>query len=41
MFHPNVYTSGKICISILNKPEFDETNPDERLDEKWKPILGV
>ena len=41
MWHPNIFKNGKVCISILHKPEIDETNPQERLDEKWRPVLGV
>ena len=41
MWHPNIFLNGSVCISILHPPEFDPTNPDERMDEKWKPVLGV
>lgn len=46
-FHPNVYEDGKVglqlnhlltfkvCISILHPPGHDETNPDERPEERW------
>lgn len=41
MWHPNVYANGEVCISILHPPVYDATNPEETLDEKWKPVLGV
>jgi ubiquitin-conjugating enzyme E2 G1 len=41
MFHPNIFPDGQVCISILHKPEIDVTNEQERLDEKWRPVLGV
>ena len=41
MWHPNIFKNGKVCISILHPPAIDETNPQERLDEKWRPVLGV
>lgn len=41
MFHPNIFPDGRVCISILHKPEIDVTNEQERLDEKWRPVLGV
>ena len=41
MWHPNIFKNGAVCISILHPPVVDVTNPDERLDEKWRPVLGV
>ena len=41
MWHPNIFKNGKVCISILHKAQIDETNPQETLDEKWRPVLGV
>jgi ubiquitin-protein ligase len=48
MFHPNskycdyaVYSNGEVCISILHPPFEDPTNPQERLDEKWNPVLTM
>ena len=41
MWHPNIFKNGAVCISILHPPGADLTNPDERLDEKWRPVLGV
>merc|ERR1719479_68526 len=40
-WHPNVYKDGKVCISILHEAKEDEYNPDERMDEKWRPILSI
>jgi len=37
MFHPNVYTDGKVCISILHPPGKDEFNEQERPEERWMP----
>lgn len=41
MFHPNVYSDGKVCISILHPPGEDEFNQQESAEERWRPILGV
>ena len=41
MWHPNIFKNGKVCISILHRPEIDEMNPQESIDEKWRPVLGV
>lgn len=41
MFHPNIFADGTVCISILHAPGVDQTNEQERQDEKWKPVLGV
>lgn len=40
-WHPNVYADGRVCISILHEAEEDEFNPEERMDEKWRPIISV
>eukprot|EP00461_Guttulinopsis_vulgaris_P002831 UN02832 len=40
-WHPNVYPDGKVCISILHKPEFDAMNEQELLSEKWRPVIGI
>ena len=37
--HPNIYSDGKICISILHEG-LDEYNY-EHLSERWKPTLSV
>eukprot|EP00915_Cephaloidophora_sp_WS-2016_P003332 GHVH01004466.1.p1 GENE.GHVH01004466.1~~GHVH01004466.1.p1 ORF type:complete len:165 (+),score=26.39 GHVH01004466.1:198-692(+) len=41
VFHPNVYPSGSVCISILHSPGVDEFNEQESADLRWRPILGV
>jgi ubiquitin-conjugating enzyme E2 G1 len=41
MWHPNVYPTGKVCISILHPPGTDEHNTQETAEERWRPILGV
>merc|ERR1719391_914645 len=40
-WHPNVYADGRVCISILHEAKEDIYNPQERIDEKWRPILGI
>ncbi|KAF0979610.1 hypothetical protein FDP41_001278 [Naegleria fowleri] len=35
-WHPNVYTDGKVCISILHPPGEDEMS-GERPEERWNP----
>jgi ubiquitin-conjugating enzyme E2 G1 len=41
MWHPNIYTDGKVCISILHPPGTDQFNQQETADVRWRPILGV
>jgi len=41
MWHPNIYSDGKVCISILHPPGTDRFNEQESADERWRPILGV
>ncbi len=41
IWHPNIYTDGKVCISILHPPGVDVHNQQESADERWRPILGV
>lgn len=40
-WHPNVYKDGKVCISILHEAVEDEFNTEEKMSEKWRPILGI
>lgn len=40
-WHPNVYKDGRVCISILHEAKHDEFNTQEKMSEKWRPILGV
>jgi hypothetical protein len=32
IWHPNVYTNGDVCISILHEPGEDAFNPQEKLN---------
>jgi ubiquitin-conjugating enzyme E2 G1 len=41
IWHPNVHTDGKVCISILHPPGTDAHNEQETADERWRPILGI
>ena len=36
-FHPNIYPSGKLCISILHPPEDDQFGY-EVAAERWSPV---
>ncbi|RKO89085.1 ubiquitin-conjugating enzyme E2 [Blyttiomyces helicus] len=40
MFHPNVYTDGTVCISILHAPG-DDPNMYESASERWSPVQSV
>ncbi|KAI9843464.1 MAG: hypothetical protein M1837_006310 [Sclerophora amabilis] len=40
LFHPNIYSDGKLCISILHPPGEDEMS-GETAAERWSPIQGV
>ncbi|EAA32114.1 putative ubiquitin-conjugating enzyme ubcP3 [Neurospora crassa] len=40
IFHPNVYPSGLVCISILHPPG-DDPNHYETASERWSPIQSV
>ncbi|ROW02898.1 hypothetical protein VSDG_01696 [Cytospora chrysosperma] len=40
MWHPNVYPSGLVCISILH-PAGDDPNHYEHASERWSPIQSV
>jgi len=37
IFHPNVYPSGEVCISILHPPEDDQYGY-ESASERWSPV---
>ena len=41
MWHPNIHSDGKVCISILHPPGVDALNAQEKAEERWRPILGV
>ncbi|KAL2760750.1 hypothetical protein ACRALDRAFT_1059504 [Sodiomyces alcalophilus JCM 7366] len=38
--HPNIYTDGNLCISILHRPGEDEQS-GEQACERWSPLQGV
>lgn len=40
VWHPNVYTDGKVCISILHPPG-DDPNGYELASERWTPVHTV
>ncbi|ETN41098.1 uncharacterized protein HMPREF1541_03033 [Cyphellophora europaea CBS 101466] len=37
LFHPNIYPSGEVCISILHPPEEDKYGY-ESASERWSPV---
>mmetsp|Transcript_21478 Transcript_21478/g.55800 ORF Transcript_21478/g.55800 Transcript_21478/m.55800 type:complete len:127 (-) Transcript_21478:718-1098(-) len=41
IWHPNVFGSGEVCISILHPPGNDPLNPQESASERWLPIHSV
>jgi len=40
MWHPNVYSDGRVCISILHSPG-DDPNGYETAAERWSPVHTV
>ncbi|KAH9441649.1 hypothetical protein Pst134EA_032732 [Puccinia striiformis f. sp. tritici] len=40
LLHPNVYTSGEVCISILHPPG-EDPNQYESASERWSPVQSV
>lgn len=40
IFHPNIYSDGKLCISILHAPG-DDIQSGEQAEERWSPLQGV
>eukprot|EP01099_Mayorella_cantabrigiensis_P005961 TRINITY_DN4875_c1_g1_i3.p1 TRINITY_DN4875_c1_g1~~TRINITY_DN4875_c1_g1_i3.p1 ORF type:complete len:191 (+),score=41.95 TRINITY_DN4875_c1_g1_i3:60-575(+) len=45
MWHPNIYSNGEVCISILHPPGNDSLHADPSLyfssAEKWSPVQSV
>jgi len=40
LWHPNVYTDGRLCISILHQPG-DDIMSGESAGERWSPVQRV
>eukprot|EP00388_Colpodella_angusta_P017840 GDKJ01044235.1.p1 GENE.GDKJ01044235.1~~GDKJ01044235.1.p1 ORF type:complete len:220 (-),score=25.90 GDKJ01044235.1:272-859(-) len=40
-WHPNVYTNGAVCMSILHAPGVDAHNSLESASERWTPIQSI
>ncbi|OIR58827.1 MAG: ubiquitin-conjugating enzyme E2 [Amphiamblys sp. WSBS2006] len=40
IFHPNIYESGEVCISILHQPG-EDPNMYEDSSERWTPVQSV
>jgi ubiquitin-conjugating enzyme E2 G2 len=40
LFHPNIYPSGDVCISILHAPGDDQWGY-EKASERWSPVQSV
>lgn len=40
-WHPNVYPSGEVCMSILHAPGVDAMNSLESASERWTPIQSI
>uniref|UniRef100_A0A2S2NLN5 Ubiquitin-conjugating enzyme E2 G2 n=2 Tax=Aphidini TaxID=33387 RepID=A0A2S2NLN5_SCHGA len=40
MFHPNIYSDGRVCISILHAPG-DDPMGYESSNERWSPVQSV
>ena len=40
VWHPNVYSDGRVCISILHSPGEDPTGY-EQASERWSPVQTV
>lgn len=40
LLHPNIYSDGKVCISILHPPG-DDPLQYERAEERWSPVQSV
>ena len=40
ILHPNIYTDGNVCISILHPPGDDKWGY-EKAEERWRPVHSV
>jgi len=40
IYHPNVYSDGNLCISILHRPG-DDAQSGEQASERWNVLHGV
>lgn len=40
MFHPNIFSDGRVCISILHAPG-DDPMGYELSAERWSPVQSV
>lgn len=40
MWHPNIYSDGTVCISILHPPGNDEYGYEDA-GERWLPVHGI
>ena len=39
-YHPNIYSDGRVCISILHPPG-DDPMQYEQANERWSPVQSV
>ena len=40
LFHPNIYSDGRVCISILHPPGEDPMGY-ESSSERWSPVQSI